>query len=172
MVMIYIIVGTGGEILSSTDGIIWTKRNSGTGMKLFSVIWGEDRFIIVGKDGMILSSRDGIEWDIIDSGTKSALYKVILDGKYFIAVGKGIILISSDGMIWTEKEAPYIESFIVGVGKYYYNLADIFCDGEQYIAVRSGNFVLCSKDLEEWTVKVPHTSGNGMFCDLEWNKER
>jgi flagellin len=166
---LYVMVSSDGKIFSSTDGRNWAERNSGTGMKLFSVIWGNKQFIAVGWEGTIIYSIDGIKWDAIDSGVAITLNKIIWDGEHYLAIGSGTILVSSDGKAWVEKESPYLEDFINGVDKYYYNIADILWDGNQFIAAGEGNFIITSADLDNWVVRVPHSGGNGMFCDLEWD---
>src|SRR6266853_6826775 len=57
-------VGTSGTILTSSDGRVWTARNSGTTSDLSGVTWGAvpfpvgPAFVAVGKAGTIVRSLD------------------------------------------------------------------------------------------------------------------
>ena len=56
----FIVVGTGGKILKSTDsGVTWTRLESGTSKTLASITWSEGRTIINAADGYVLLSDDG-----------------------------------------------------------------------------------------------------------------
>ena len=56
-------VGWKGTILTSSDGITWTERTSGTPIDLYGVTFGNGLFVTVGESGTILTSPDGITVD-------------------------------------------------------------------------------------------------------------
>jgi len=58
---VFVIVGDGGNIWSSTDGITWTQRTSGTTNALTRVRFDNGVFIAAGGSN-ILRSSDGITW--------------------------------------------------------------------------------------------------------------
>jgi hypothetical protein len=60
--------GNAGTILTSTDGITWTARISGTTKHLFGVTYGNNTFVTTGQSGTVLTSSDGISWDKRTSG--------------------------------------------------------------------------------------------------------
>ena len=61
-------VGNSGTILTSNDGISWTKRTSGTSkVYLGGVTYGNGLFVTVGES--IFTSTDGIYWTERNSGT-------------------------------------------------------------------------------------------------------
>jgi hypothetical protein len=62
-------VGSGGAILTSPDGIAWTKRSSGTAQRLNSVTLTGSQLVAVGRNSTILASSDGINWASQTSGT-------------------------------------------------------------------------------------------------------
>ena len=66
---LFVTVGQGGIILTSSDGTSWTKRTSGTRMSLSRVTYGNGLFVTVGQVGIILTSSDGITWAERNSGT-------------------------------------------------------------------------------------------------------
>jgi len=104
----FVAVGDNGIILTSTDGITWTSRTSGTTQHLFGgVAWSGTQFVAVGISGIILTSPDGIVWTTRTSGTGLPLDGVNWSGTQFVAVGgggaDGIILTSPDGITWTRQ---------------------------------------------------------------------
>ena len=69
----YVAVGAGGTILTSSDGISWTSRTSGTSQPLTGISYGGSTFVAVGASGTILTSSDGTSWTSRTSGTSQAL---------------------------------------------------------------------------------------------------
>src|SRR5882762_4176671 len=59
---IFVAVGTGGMIMTSKEGMEWTRRESGTIARLHAVAFGDGQFIAVGDSGTILGSVDGANW--------------------------------------------------------------------------------------------------------------
>ena len=54
--------GQDGAILTSSDGITWTVRASGTTNDIDGTAWSGNEFADVGANGTILTSPDGITW--------------------------------------------------------------------------------------------------------------
>ena len=69
-------VGESGTILTSSDGVTWTSRTSGTSDKIREVTYGNSTFVTVGDNGTILTSTDGTSWTLRTSGTTHTLYGV------------------------------------------------------------------------------------------------
>ena len=69
-------VGVNGTILTSTDGISWTSRTSGSSSNLNDVIYGNGLYIVVGASGTIITSSDGTSWTERTSGTTNQLNAV------------------------------------------------------------------------------------------------
>src|SRR6266566_8098747 len=74
---LYITVGPGPGIQSSTDGVTWTKRDSRTPSSLHAVAYGEGMFVAVGNEGTVVTSPDGIEWTRRDGVTDERLRDVL-----------------------------------------------------------------------------------------------
>jgi photosystem II stability/assembly factor-like uncharacterized protein len=53
---LFVAVGDRGAILTSTDGVNWTRLTSPTRYSLSSVTCGNGLFVAVGEDGIILTS--------------------------------------------------------------------------------------------------------------------
>ncbi|MCX6954077.1 MAG: immunoglobulin domain-containing protein [Verrucomicrobia bacterium] len=89
----FVIVGAEGAIVTSPDGLVWTRRVSGTTQPLNGVTWDGRRFVAVGGYGTILSSADGITWTSHRSGTVTSLKAIHWTGAYYVVLGdNGIVL--------------------------------------------------------------------------------
>ena len=91
-----------GVIVTSPNGIVWTRRSSGTKNNLYSVAFGNGRFIAVGDSGAVCTSEDGIVWKAQRSGTGALLAAVAAGNNRFVAGGEsGAILTSTNGVNWS-----------------------------------------------------------------------
>jgi hypothetical protein len=90
-------VGTGIQaiILTSPDGVMWTRRVSGTTRDLKRVAWSGNHFVAVGMYGTILNSPDGVTWTTIPSGTTNDLYDLIWGKDQFVTVGIPTTILTS-----------------------------------------------------------------------------
>ncbi len=71
---LYVAVGTGGLILTSSDGLLWKPREAGTTADLLAILWDDTQWLSVGTllpsgdrseaTGLLLLSPDGINWNI------------------------------------------------------------------------------------------------------------
>lgn len=103
---LYVCVGYGGSISSSTDGITWTTRTSGTASALYSVAYGNGLFLTGASGGGILTSTDAITWTSRTSGTTSAFFATEYGNGLYIAAGNaGVLVTSTDGITWTSRTA-------------------------------------------------------------------
>ena len=73
----FVTVGESGTILTSSDGVTWTSRTSGTSDKIREVTYGNSSFVTVGDNGTILTSTDGTSWTLRTSGTSEDLRGVL-----------------------------------------------------------------------------------------------
>ncbi len=103
---LFVTVGDVGTILTSSDGISWTERTSGTTNNLYGVTYGGGLVLTVGDNGTILTSSDGSTWTSRTSGITNNLYGVTYGGGLFVTVGDNrTILTSSDGTTWANTSA-------------------------------------------------------------------
>lgn len=102
---LYVAVGASGTIITSSDGITWTSRTSGTANNLNSVVCGYNSSfgcVAVGSNGTILTSPDGITWTSRTSGTTNKLNDIALyNGSYTVAGDSGTLLTSTNSTTWT-----------------------------------------------------------------------
>jgi serine/threonine protein kinase len=91
----FVVVGTNGTILTSTDGSSWSAQNAGTSESLRGVVWSGSQFVVVGTN-TILTSTNSSSWSAYQLDTYRDLYGVAWSGSQFVAVGDtGTILTSS-----------------------------------------------------------------------------
>src|SRR5437773_571545 len=91
-------------IVTSKDGLSWTKRFSGTSERLQSVAFGRGRFVVVGWGGETLRSSKGFAWAKRNAGANFKLSKVTFENGVFVAsdtVQNRVI--SLDGARWTRE---------------------------------------------------------------------
>jgi hypothetical protein len=90
----YLALGTGGNVLSSTNLSSWSTSSSGAGATLNGVTWDGARFWAVGDAGVILSSSDGQSFTRYGSGTSAALYDIASGDGHVVAVGAAGTVVS------------------------------------------------------------------------------
>lgn len=161
---IYVAVGDGGAIVTSTDGINWTERTSDTGKNLHGIVYGGGIFAAVGGDfteGTILTSPDGITWTGRSSGTTETITGITYGNGTFVAAGIwGTILTSPDGITWTGRTSgttAYLNGVTFGNGT--------------FVTVGEQGTILTSPDGITWTGRASGmtgavnevTYGNGIF---------
>jgi len=94
----FVVVGASGLILTSTNGLNWTQRTSGTTVWISDATYGNGYYVAVGNT-RILRSADAVTWSFV---TNSAyLYRAAYCSGVFKATGKnGAIWTSPDGLNW------------------------------------------------------------------------
>ena len=130
-------VGESGQIVTSSDGLAWTRCPTRTIVSLLDVAWSGSVFVAVGSNGTILHSTDGMRWSRQVSGTTSTLSKIAWNGsRFYVSGGGGGI--SADGINWSfgVSSAPA--------------MADLAADGSRFIGV-SGRKAYVSTDGVNWS---------------------
>lgn len=96
---LFVAVGASGTLLTSTNGVAWTKRTSGTTVYLSDVTYGNGHYVAVGNT-RTLRSADGVTWSFTANSTY--LYRVAYCAGAFRAAGKnGVVWTSADGLTWS-----------------------------------------------------------------------
>ncbi len=151
--------GTGGIVITSRDGIVWTAKALGTfGLRGVASAGSPSAAVAVGAAGTIVSSPDGVAWTTQTSGTSVDLNWVAWSGTEFVAVGSaGTILTSPDGVTWTARTSGTT-----------LGLSGVASSGTEFVAVGDSGAVLTSPDGVTWTAQ---SSGvpNYRRIDVKWS---
>lgn len=110
-----VIVGAAGNISSSTDGITWTARTSGTANALNAVMWFSSKFVAVGAAGTLVTSTDGTTWTVqtaIAALTFQCLAMTSATGTIMAIDTLGAIYTSTDGITWVVATSPFAGSSV------------------------------------------------------------
>ena len=106
----FVAVGDKENILTSPDGITWTKVFSGINNALNSVAFGNNLFVAGGGGGKPITSTDGITWTKKDSDFSGVPNKIVFGNNLFIALGQGgRNATSPNGITWTKQKNLPIE---------------------------------------------------------------
>lgn len=96
---VYVAVGSGGVIKTSTDGLTWTARTSGTAVALTGVVWTGTAFIAITGNAAI-RSVDGITWASAGSNGGAEIC-VIPNGVAVHVPASQVVRVSVDhGVTW------------------------------------------------------------------------
>jgi hypothetical protein len=135
----FLAVGRKGIILTSVDGVKWTRQDSGITEDLVGIAGGNGQFMVVGKLGTVLRSPNASAWtaDRVVVGV-NWLNSVAWNGQTLVAVNLyGIVITrSSDQRQWE-------------VDKFDRKLRDVISSGDRFVAV--GSDIMISPDGSEWT---------------------
>jgi len=163
--------GTNGTIVSSTDGYLWTQRQSSTNQTLRNVAFMNTSTatglattsVAVGYGGSIMSSNDYINWTSKTSGVTANLDGVIYEttsGKTgFYAVGyNGTILKSADGITWAAQASGTTS-----------NMHRLARNGlGTIVTVGDGGTIVSTTDGSTWVTRTSGTTNNLMRIQY-WN---
>ena len=156
----FVAVGESGNIVTSTDGIAWTRQTSPVSSTLIAVTYGNGMFVAVGESGSIVTSTDGITWTKQTLKDRSILNAVTYGNGMFVAVGENNLSVrSTDGITWTSSSTPdrILKSITYGNG--------------MFVAVGYTRGIATSTDGKTWTSQTSPVStdfksvtyANGMF---------
>jgi photosystem II stability/assembly factor-like uncharacterized protein len=93
---LFVAVGDGGKIITSTNGTTWLESTSGVTTTLRSLTWTGSLLVVTGDGGRVLTSPDGVTWTVQVSGTTTSLYGSRWDGRQVVAVGANGLILTSD----------------------------------------------------------------------------
>lgn len=114
---IFVAVGDGGTIYTSSDGLTWIKRTSGTAVDLRSVAWNGSKFAALGYSysqtsggyrNAVRISDNGTVWsegalpDQDEFGNQLGFERIFANGGGFLASSWGRFYTSVDGSNWDD----------------------------------------------------------------------
>ena len=144
---LYVVVGEKAEILTSTNGVLWSHHNAPLSNLLSSVASWPGGFVACGQEGTLIGSTDGTLWSKIPSPTTAWLFRVrSLDG-ILIAVGEdGTLITSTDALTWTARNTGTTEF-----------LTDVTLLRGSCVAIGQNGTFRTSSDYTRWTSLNPFT---------------
>lgn len=105
---VFVAVGHGGTIQTSTTGLDWNAVGRPTTAALNRVAFANGLFVAVGKRGVIFTSPDGSAWTERQSGTGTNLLSIVYGNSIFLAGGAGgTVLRSGNGIDWSVSSTGY-----------------------------------------------------------------
>jgi len=155
----FVTVGHKGTILTSSDGISWTSRESGTSEHLHGITNKNGMFVTVGGKGIILTSSDGISWTSrygTLNGYKSSawLFGIGHGNGLFVAVGdKGTIFTSLDGTQWTSRNLK-VDMYGDSVAKTTDDFKGVTFGNRHFVTVSWERTIWTSLDGNIWTKRT------------------
>lgn len=176
----FVAVGEKGVIVTSSDGVTWVNRASGTSVWLLAVTWAQGFYLAVGDNGTLLASSDAVTWQLRSTGTLQRLNAIAFgDGTWVIAGEAGTVLTSPDGLVWTVHtvgESVWLRGLAHGLGRFVLSgqqgriyvttdrgrsftrsyvatsggLEGVAFDGEHFHVVGEASFLASSDDATFW----------------------
>lgn len=106
-------IGQAGSVYTTTDGITWTSRTSGTASSLRTITYGGGIFVYGGFGGVLATSTDGVTWTARTSGTTSTIFTVVYENSLYVygTVGGGLST-STDAITWTARTSGTASTII------------------------------------------------------------
>lgn len=149
----FIGVGETGAIITSPEGVVWTRQEPATGARLLDVVSGPTALVAVGGEaigGRILTSPDGFQWESRLLQPNTTFYDVACsDDNRFVAVGlRGVIRWSSDNGVSWHPANPTINRDFLGLA---------YGQGK-FVAVGTGGLIVVSTNGIDWEVAIPPTN--------------
>lgn len=153
---LYIIVGNGGRVSTSTNLLTWTVRTSNFGASnVYGITFSGSVRVIVGADGKIASSTNGTGYTLRTSnlGTSDA-NGIVHNGTLFITgANDGKIVTSPDGVSWTVRTSSFGTSHI----------KRLVMAGSNAIAVGANGKIATSSDGINWTQRANPFGSNELI---------
>jgi hypothetical protein len=140
---LYVITGSKGVIITSSDGTNWTQCASGTTNVLSSVAGWPGGLVAVGDNGTLLVSTNGGVWSRRIVNTTNWLYRVRwLNGTLVVVGQNGALLTSTDAITWTSRNS--------GTANW---LNDATFVQDTWFAIGVKGTVQTSTNLSTWTAR-------------------
>jgi hypothetical protein len=148
-----VVVGQGGAIRKTTDGLNWYSVSSNATQQFNEVRYLNNNFVAVGAGSAISISSDGNTWTLLPFILSANFYSVAYGASKYVVVGvSGLISYSSDLVAWT---------IASGTGTNSFNRV-IFANG-LFVAVGNAGATYTSPDGITWTSR---SAGVSTFYDV------
>lgn len=139
---LYVAVGNGGALYTSTDAVTWTAQASNTTADLLAVHYNKTatRLYAVGTGGVALTSTDGTTWTALTTSTTVTLRGLCGYGNGILTVGDNGYMALYDGSAWVARP--------LGVDQSFFGIANR--GNTLFVAAGAGGALRVSTDLSNW----------------------
>ena len=160
-------LGSGGQVLTSPDGIAWSARSEPLAtFAIHSLVWNGSKYVGVGIFSTILTSPDAITWTVqqVPVAPSYTFWQVVWNDsrQQFVAVGdSGIILTSTNGSDWVPRASGTVNG-----------LRAITWGNNEYVAVGAAGTVLVSADGINWADHSPQSgpvNASNLMTSIAWD---
>jgi len=154
----------------------WTKVTTtafGTGVTVYDIAYGNDKFVAVGSSGKIAYSSDGITWTAASNptfGSSDIIYGIAWGNDKFVAVGANQMVYSSDGITWTKVTSSSFNtsSFDGGV----IGIRSITWGNNKFVAVAAQGQIAYSSDGMTWTRATSPFDNTEHLYSIVWGNDK
>lgn len=170
----FVVIGSDGSVMSSTDGNSWTQDASVPISRALRIVWTESQFIIAGSQlsdtarTAVGISTDGVNWTCSDTDAPT-FADFIWDGTRFIGLRFDTVWTSADAVNWGIASV---------VGRDHEQRWQIANSDTLYVLVGSTTSlyptsrVICtSPDLVDWTIRLDER-GKGEAGGVRYQDEQ
>ncbi|MCY9597385.1 hypothetical protein PC41400_08855 [Paenibacillus chitinolyticus] len=138
----WVAVGNMGTIMTSSDGLSWSKTTIGLPSAV-GVNYAGNQWIVTGAGGKIATSPDAITWTVRTTGASASLSAAAYNGTVWVIAGySGVILSSPDGIVWTPRTSGTAANFY-----------SVTYGGGLFVAVGGSGTIRTSPDGITWTTR-------------------
>jgi MYXO-CTERM domain-containing protein len=165
-------VGDDDTILTSADGVTWTKQNVAASIhsNLRDIAYNGKLYVIVGSNNVVLTSSDGSNWSAAQikpaAPTGTVFTGLAWNGSLFVTVGTaGVIYSSPDGTTWTPQVSGTADNLwgVVWVGNYFVAVTDSTQDSDP---------IIISSDGIHWKPTTFYVSDPVALYGIHWDGAR
>jgi len=141
---IFLAGSAAGKLATSTDGVVWTTRNSLLSSSLQDTAYGNSQYLLVGDNGYTRASTDGITWTSRTSFGPDMHGVAFGNGVFCMGGSGGNMATSTDGVSWTSRNSAFAGSTI----------RDIIYAESTFIATGDSAKIATSTDAVTWTIRT------------------
>ena len=141
---LFVGVGDGGAIVTSSDGATWSVQSSGIESWLTAVAFGNGRFVAAGGPGVVVTSEDGTNWVRQPFPVGTYPNAIAFGNDRFVVGSYSFLFMSTDGEHWTgptSLSSAAIYSLAYGNGL--------------FVGVGANNAIFTSTDGISWNNQSP-----------------
>ncbi|MDB6073735.1 MAG: hypothetical protein JWO89_1375, partial [Verrucomicrobiaceae bacterium] len=165
---------SGSIVLTSPNGITWTRRTIPTIHALEGIAFNGSLYVAVGRssydggntEAVVLTSPDAVNWIGHNSDVmQKDLGHIIWNGSLFVATRENFgIMHSADGINWTPAtQMPQLPPEADGL-----ELHDLCWTGSKFVVAVDGGLILTSTDADEWTLQQTDAHNLKLY-GVAWN---